>query len=419
MVAMAPMTIPGDDPHDAAGFDAVTAADLRARGSLKWTAFDADTIGAWVAEMDFGTAPPVTYALRAAVAAGRFGYLPPDLRAELAQACAQWQQQRYGWPVAPEQVHPVSDVLTAFELALRHLSRPGSPVILPTPAYMPFLTVPGLHGREIIEVPMARDSGHTGAEGGGRYLLDLDGIDRAYRAGGHLLVLCNPANPVGRVLTADELAGVTEVVDRHGGRVFADEVHAPLVYPGHRHLPYASTSPTAAAHTVTATAASKAWDLPGLKCAQVVLDPADAGTWRRVGSLGPPAPSTLGVVASIAAYRDGAPWLDRLLGYLDRNRRALGELLADQLPGVRYAAPEGTYLAWLDCQRLEVGDAPAGFFRERAGVALVEGAECGAAGRGHVRLNFATPLPILRAAVAQMARVAGRRGQAAQVGGPG
>jgi cystathionine beta-lyase len=394
--------------------DAVTEPELRARGSLKWTAVDPGTIGAWVAEMDFGTAPAITAALHAAVESSGFGYLPPGHRAGLALACAQWQQRRYGWAVAPEQIHPVSDVLTALELVIQHFSRPGRPVILPTPAYMPFLTVPPLHGRAVIEVPMARD--------GPRYRLDLDGLDRAYRAGGELLILCNPANPVGRVLTAGELTAVTELVDRHGGRVFADEIHAPLVYPGHHHLPYAATSPAAAAHTVTATGASKAWDLAGLKCAQVIVsNPADAATWRRIATTPVAAASPLGAVATIAAYRSGEPWLAEVLGYLDRSRRALGELLAGQLPQVGYHPPEGTYLAWLDCRRLArdapagppppgPGEPAAGFFRRRAAVALVDGADCGRAGRGHVRLNFATPLPILRRAVARMARaVAGGR----------
>jgi cystathionine beta-lyase len=384
--------------------DAVTAHELRERGSLKWTKFDAGTIGAFVAEMDFGTAPPVVAALQAAVAGASFGYLPPGPAAELAEVCARWQQRRYGWRVAAEQVYPVSDVLTAFELAMRHLAKPGTPVILPTPAYMPFLTVPPLHGREIIEVPMARD--------GGRYVLDLDGLDRAYRAGGHLLVLCNPANPVGRVLTAEELAGVAGVVERHGGRVFADEVHAPLVYPGQPHLPYASISPVAAGHTMTALSASKAWDLPGLKCGQVILtNPADAETWQRVAAVGSPAPSVLGVAASIAAYRSGEPWLDNLVGYLDRNRRALVELLAEHLPEVGYDPPEGTYLAWLDCRELGIDErTPAEFFHREAGVAVVDGAECGQAGRGWLRLNFATPLPILRRAVTRMGHAYRQRG---------
>lgn len=377
--------------------DALTAHDLRQRGSLKWTMFDGDTIGAFVAEMDFGTAPPVTAALQEAVAAESFGYLPPWQRAELAQACAQWQQQRYGWQVAPEQIHPVADVLTAFELVMRHFSRPGSLIILPTPAYMPFLTVPRRHDREIIQVPMARD--------GDRYGLDLDGLDRAYRAGGDLLVLCNPANPVGRVLTPAELAAVTEVVERHGGRVFADEVHAPLVYPGYQHTPYASTSPAAAAHTLTAVSASKAWDLPGLKCGQVILtNPDDAPVWVEVATVGgAPGASTLGAVAATAAYRSGGPWLDEVLGYLDRSRHRLAELVTEHLPQVWYRPPEGTYLAWLDCRRQHRGGSPASFLRERAGVAMVDGADCGTAGRGFLRLNFATPLPILERAVTRMA----------------
>ena len=384
-----------------AELDAVTEQELRERGSLKWTAFGPETIGAWVAEMDFGTAPQIEAALHAAAGSGNLGYLPPGPRAELAAACAQWQQQRYGWQVPPEHVFPVPDVLTALELVLRHFSRPGSRLILPTPTYMPFLTVPPLHGRAVIEVPMARDSIRQ------RWVLDLAGLDRAFRAGGDLLVLCNPANPVGRVLTGDELAAVTELVDRHGGRVFADEIHAPLVYPGHRHLPYAASSATAAGHTITATAASKAWNLPGLKCGQVIVGrAADATTWRRVGSAASAMPSLLGVAATIAAYRSGAGWLAGVLAYLDRNRRALAEQLAGELPQVRHDPPEGTYLAWLDCRDLPLaGEAgPAAFFHRYAEVALVDGGGCGEAGQGYVRLNFATPLPVLRRAVSRMAQ---------------
>lgn len=397
-------------------WDALTAHDLRARGSLKWTRYGGDTIGAFVAEMDFGTAPPVVRALHKAVDEAMFGYLPPGPAGELAQACAHWQQRRYGWQVDPDCVYPVSDVLTALELAMRHFSRAGSPVIVPTPAYMPFLSLPPLHGREVIEVPM------TAVEASGerqRYALDLDGIDRAFRAGGHLLILCNPANPVGRVLTPEELAQVTEVVDRHGGQVFADEVHAPLTYPGQRHIPYASTSPTAAAHTLTATSASKAWNLPGLKCAQVIVDPGDTevvARWRQVSTAASVAASTLGVVASVAAYGAGGAWLDGLLGYLDRNRLALAELLAAQLPEVGYQPPEGTYLAWLDCRRLATGSGPLDtYLQEQAGVAVVDGAQCGEAGRGHIRLNIATPLPILRRIVTRVAHAVTVRGEGTEM----
>lgn len=377
-----------------AEFDRLDQVHLQGRGSLKWSRYP-DTIGAWVAEMDFGTAPAITQALHEAVAASAFGYLPANVSAAMSAACASWHRDRYGWDVSPDRVHPIADVLKGLEIAIEHYSRPGAPVILPTPAYMPFLTVPPTLGRDIIQVPLVTsDTGHV---------LDLDALDAAYRAGGHLLILCNPYNPVGKVFSAEELLAISEVVGRHGGRVFADEIHSPVVYPGHRHLPYASLSDETARHTVTSTSASKAWNLPGLKCAQLILsNDADAQIWRDIWFLASHGASTLGVVANTAAYSAGREWLDGVLGYLDGNRQRLADLVAEQLPGVSYRVPEGTYIAWLDCRDLGLAVSPAEFFRTEAGVALTDGAECGATGEGFVRMVFATPRPVLQQAVTRM-----------------
>ena len=377
-------------------FDSATVADLRARGSLKWT-LHGDALGAWVAEADFGTAQPVLDALHAGVDSLNFGYLPPRLAEEMARACSEHQSRNHGWRVPPERIHPMGDVLEACKLAIEHFSAPGSKVILPTPAYMPFLGVPGQVGRELITVPMARADG--------RFTFDLDALDAAFEAGGDLLILCNPYNPLGRVFTAEELRAVGEVVRRHGGRVFADEIHAPLVYPGHRHVPYASLSETTAGHAITATSASKAWNLPGLKCAQLIVsNDADADTIAELGPQISHGAANLGVLANTAAYREGGPWLAEVLDYLDGNRRVLAELLAEHLPGVGYTPPEGTYLAWLDFRQLELGDHPGEFFHQQAGVVLVDGTACGAEGAGHARLNFATPRPVLEQVVRAMAK---------------
>jgi cysteine-S-conjugate beta-lyase len=377
--------------------DATTPAMLRARGSFKWTAPGPDGFGAAVAEMDFGAAPPILDALAGLSATANFGYLPPPLADELAGACSEFQRRRYGWEVDPALVHHVPDVIKAFEIAITRFSRPGSPIILPTPAYMPFLTVPGLHGREIIQVRMRDDDD-------GFFTLDLDAIAGAFRAGGHLLVFCNPYNPLGRVFTADEMAQLTAVVERHGGRVFADEIHGPIVYPGTRHLPYASTSAAAAAHTLTATSASKAWNLPGLKCAQVILtNEPDRQRWDEMGFFAAHGASNPGVVANIAAFRHGEAWLDEVLGYLDDGRRLLADLIGRHLPQVRYRPPNGTYLAWLDCTALDLPGSPGELVTDRAHVTVVDGPRFGAGGAGSFRLNFATPHPILAEMVEHIA----------------
>ncbi|HEV7188445.1 MAG TPA: aminotransferase class I/II-fold pyridoxal phosphate-dependent enzyme [Blastococcus sp.] len=387
------MTRPG--PADRAqGFDDLTADALRSTGSLKWTRYG-PAIGAFVAEMDFGTAPAVTRALHDAVDRGQLGYLPDAAAAEMARATAGWLERRYGWRVPPGRITPLADVLAGLQAAIEHFSPAEGAVVLPTPAYMPFRTLPGVLGRELIEVPMI--------ERHGRMRYDVDGLAAAFDAGGSLLVHCNPHNPLGVVFSADEQLELAEVVERAGVRVFSDEIHAPLVHPGAVHRPYASLSPATARHTVTATSASKAWNLPGLKAAQLVLsDDDDVARWAEVGSVAAHGASTLGVLAAVAAYDEGEGWLDGVLGYLDGNRRLLADLLATHLPQVRYTPPEGTYLAWLDCRRLGIEGSVGEFFLHRAGVALVDGPECGAPGRGHVRLNLATPRPVLTRAVERM-----------------
>jgi cystathionine beta-lyase len=383
-----------DDPV----FDALTEHALRAGGSLKWTRYG-DAIGAFVAEMDFGTAPAVTRALHDAVDRDRLGYLTTNDAAGMARACAGWYARRYGWEVPAAWISPLPDVIAGLQAAIEHFTPAGGAVVLPTPAYMPFRAVPGLLGRELVELPMV--------EAEGRSTYDLEAVEQSLRPGGRLFVHVNPHNPLGRAFTVEEQLALADVVERTGARVFADEIHAPLVHPGVAHRPYAALSPVTAAHTVTATSASKAWNLPGLKAAQLVLsNEDDVAHWERVGFLHVHGASTPGVLAATAAYDHGGEWLDRVRAYLDGNRALLGRLLTDRLPQVRYRPPEATYLAWLDCREVGLEVSAGEFFLERAGVALVDGPECGSPGTGHVRLNFATPRPVLSAIVDRMAAAA-------------
>jgi cystathionine beta-lyase len=363
-----------------------------------------DTIGAWVAEMDFGLAPAISEAIKTAVDRGVTGYLPTQLATDLSEATAARYADSYGWHVPAERVHHVPDVIAAFELAIEKFTEPGSAVIVPTPAYMPFLTVPQMHGRRLIEVPsIERD---------GRYVMDLDGIAAAFDDGGGMVVLCNPHNPLGTVFTRSELLALADVVASRNGRVFSDEIHAPIVYRPAQHVPYASVSEAAASHTITAASASKAWNLAGLKCAQVLLsNDADAAVWDEMGSWAGHGTATFGVIANIAAYTAGGEWLEEVVEYLDGNRRLLAELVATRLPLARVTMPEGSYIALIDLREYGLEGDLGEWFRSRAGVALTDGAACGVAGVGHVRFVFALPRPLLREAVERMAAALAEPGE--------
>lgn len=384
----------------ASDFDRLTRKQLAVPSSRKWS-LHPETIGAWVAEMDFGTAPTITRRLHEAVATAQFGYISPATARAVARATAEWQRREFGWHLSWQSVHPVADVMTAFELALAHFSPAGSGVIVPTPAYMPFFSVIPALGRTVFEVP--------GVVNDGRWAHDIAGIDLAFRAGAKTLVLCNPQNPTGRALSRAELEAISAVVEAHNGRVFADEVHAPIIYGAQRHIPYASLSPVTASHTVTATSASKAWNLPGLKAAQLIIsNEADAALFAPHHFAALQGASSLGLVAAISAFDEGQAWLSDVVGYLDENRRLLASLLAHHLPEVQYSVPEATYIAWLDCSELGITGSVAEFFRTEAGVTLTDGAHCGRGFEQHVRLVFAMPAPLLEEAIVAMAAAVSR-----------
>lgn len=378
------------DAHCSHPFDLRDRAHLDRRESRKWSQ-NPGTIGAWVAEADYGTAPAVTAALHDAVEREILGYLASPIAHDLSDAVAEWMADEYDWQIDPKRVHHVSDVLAGLRIATR-FTTPGSPVIVPTPAYMPVLTLLPAIGHPVIQVP--------GVVTNGRWQHDLGGIEHAFAQGGELLFLCNPQNPTGTALTLEELRAIETVVDKHGGRVFADEIHAPLRFEGVQHIPYASVGDAAASHTLTSTSTSKAWNVPGLKAAQLILSNDDDQKRYRAGGFSDEyGASTLGVIAANAAYRDGREWLRGTLDYLAENRALLTQLLTEHAPSIRWEPNEATYLAWLDLGE-PARDAAARF--RAVGVSVTAGAACGEGYDNFVRFTYATPKPILTEAIAKI-----------------
>ncbi|WP_157992960.1 MalY/PatB family protein [Leucobacter luti] len=349
-------------------------------------------IGRTLAEMELGCPPAVTRALYGALGGGELGYLAAADVAQLQDAVGGWLADAYGWEPQRAAIRPVSDLVAGFRAVLTHLLPAGQPIIVPTPGYMPFISMPGQIDHPVIEVPMLRDAG------GWHY--DFEALRAAFAAGARLLVLCNPHNPIGKVATAAELDRIEELVAEYDGIVFSDEIHAPLVLGERQHTVYAARSARAAAHTITATSATKAFNIPGTKCGQLVFtNPDHLARWLEIGHWHEHQTSVLGVVATSAAYGGGREWLAETVAYL-RGTIAEAVALLDAAAartGIRVIRPDATYLLWLDLSetallRDDVSAAQA--VREAAGLVVTDGSECGAAGRGAVRFNAALPRPV-------------------------
>ncbi|MFF0153829.1 MalY/PatB family protein [Micromonospora sp. NPDC005203] len=371
----------------------LTIDQLRERTSLKWREYPDDVLPLWVAEMDVPLAEPVAAAITDAVARGDTGY---PAGTAYPQALAEFARRRWGWDgLAVERTALVPDVMHGVVEALRLVTEPGDAVVVNCPVYPPFYEFVAHADRRIVEAPLGAD-----------LRLDLGTLEDAFRqarAGGRAAayLLCSPHNPTGVLHTADELAAVTDVAERHGVRVVADEIHAPVVGGGARFVPYLSVP--GAENGLSLMSASKGWNLAGLRGALLIAGPAAATDLVRVPFDASVSTSHLGVIAHTAAFRDGGEWLDALLAGLDDNRRLLAALLSEHLPAIRYRPGQATYLAWLDCRALGLGDDPAAVFLDRGRVALNSGPAFGTGGDGHVRLNLATAPELITEAVRRMA----------------
>jgi cysteine-S-conjugate beta-lyase len=382
-----------------AAFDEVSLDALRRRRSSKWVRYPADVLPAWIAELDVPLAEPVRRVLHEAVEMGDTGYAEAG---ELPEAFAGFARERLGWAVDPANVLVVPDVMVGVAEILRVATPPGAGVVINPPVYPPFFHILEEVGRSAIEVPLAR------TESGWR--LDLDGLEAAFRGGARAYLLCNPHNPIGRVWPAADLTRIAELAERYGVLVLSDEIHAPLALAEATHTPFLTLGEAATEHGVVLTSASKAWNLAGLKCALAVVgSPRTRALLDRLPSEVRYRASNLGVLAGAAAFREGGPWLDALRTHLDRTRTLLGELLSERLPEVGYAPPEASFLAWLDCTALGLGDDPAAVFLDRGRVALVRGLDFGWQGGGCVRLNIGTSRALVGEAVRRMAAAVGRR----------
>ena len=387
-----------------------TEDELRTAGSLKWTGVHTDdgepTLGAWVAEMDFGTSPAIEKRLVDAVRGGLLGYLPGWAKEGVAEALVPFLERRYGWVVKPEWVFPTATIITALHSVIEKLTRPDSPIIVPTPAYMPFLTIPGQHGREVIEVPALHAPNAENSEDA--WSLDLDGIRAGLEAGAGLIILCNPWNPTGRVLTTEELVALHEVVKDYDALIFSDEVHAPLVFGDPSDfVPYASLGPDFARQTITAVGASKAWNVPGLNCAQIIIPDKDLRReWEEKIMKTDRGPIALGAIAAIEAYTDNTEWLDLAISQVAKNLDALEEAIEGT--NVDYSRPEGTYLTWLGFDDYDFEVSPAEILREEFQVTTNSGETLGAPYRKWVRVNAAMSEEPWAKVVAVIKEIAGR-----------
>lgn len=368
-----------------------TVIDRSDTASLKWERFGKDVIPLWVADMDFCSAPEILEALHQRIDHGIFGYTVPD--DELQQLVVERCRNLYNWQVEPEWLVWLPGLVTALNISVRSYAGEGEPVISPVPVYYPFLMAPKLGGRTLIGLEWVQKDG--------QWILDLEDLERKITPDTHLLMLCNPQNPNGRVLTREELEKLEQFCQKHQLIVCSDEVHCDLLLDRHaEHIPYASLSDFSQNNSVTLMSPSKTFNVAGFGCAFAVIPNGELRhkfNHTRKGIVPDPDNMLIGYTATKAAYRHGEPWRQAMLDYLRGNHDFLVEAIND-IPGLSMKPMQATYLAWIDVSGLDIEDAHQ-FFVD-AGVGLSPGKQFG--DEKYLRLNFGCSRQLLEEAVNRM-----------------
>jgi cysteine-S-conjugate beta-lyase len=380
-------------------FSAHNLAELHTHRSEKWRGFPNDVLPLPVAEMDFPVAEPIKAILTEMVAHSDLGYLGPI--PELGLGFKKFAAERWNWTVDEKQVRVATDVGVAVVEILRVFTKPGDSILISSPVYHNFYTWINETKLTLVDVPFER----TGDEAINPWVINWDSIGKAYASGIKVHLLCSPHNPLGFIHTKQDLLKYVALAKKHNVLIISDEIHAPLTFPGETFVPMLSLGTDAESVSVCVTAASKGWNIAGLKCAILISQNAEMNS--KLANLAPAMhyrASLLGGFATAVAFADSGVWLDTVITQLDHNRHLIKNLLAEKLPTVRYHIPQNSYLAWLDVESLHLGVDPSVTLIEKGRVAFSPGHGFGKQCDQYVRLNFATSPEIIIEAIDRIAR---------------
>jgi cystathionine beta-lyase len=380
-------------------FSAHNLAELHTHRSEKWRGFPQDVLPLPVAEMDFPVAEPIRAVLAEMVAHSDLGYLGPI--PELGLGFKKFAAERWNWTVDEKQVHVATDVGVAVVEILRVFTQPGDSILISSPVYHNFYTWINETKLTLVDAPFER----TGDEATNPWVINWELIEKAYASGIKVHLLCSPHNPLGFIYTKQDLLRIVALAKKHSVLVISDEIHAPLTFPGETFVPILSLGADAESVSITVTAASKGWNIAGLKCAILISQNAEMNS--KLANLAPAMhyrASLLGGFATAVAFAEGGVWLDTVIAQLDHNRHLIKDLLAEKLPTVRYHIPQNSYLAWLDVESLNLGVDPSVTLIEKGRVAFNPGHAFGKQCDQYVRLNFATSPEIITEAIDRIAR---------------
>lgn len=377
--------------------------DRRGTNCGKWDTMDKkygrnDLIHLGVADMDFCSPDPIRESFRRCAEHGIFGYT--DLNDAFYDGFISWMKRRHSVNVKREEIIFCPRINISSSLCVETLTDPGDQVMIHTPAYGPLYQAIVKNGRKPVECPLTRD--------GERYRIDFGGMEERITQDTRMMILCSPHNPTGRVWSREELEQIGEFCEKHDLILFVDEIHGDITAGSKEFVSALSLPEKYRKHLIVATSPTKTFNIPGVILSYLVIPEENirrkiSGDIDRIGMHNP---TIFAVAAAEAAYSQCDDWYDEMIAYIDENDAFTRSYFAQHMPDFQILPREGTYLLWIDYGKLNCTEEELEtWFIERANVSVYMGTVFGEAGRGCIRLNIASPRPLLKQAYDQMKAV--------------
>lgn len=353
-----------------------------------------DVIPLWVADMDFKTAQPIIEALKAKAEEGIFGYTSrPD---SYFEAIKDWQKRHNGWEIKTGRMSWSLGVVPSLSSLVKLFSKPGESIMIQTPVYSEFYDVTEAWDRRVLENKLT--------EKDGVWTIDFADFEKKAKEAA-MFLLCSPHNPLGIVWTREQLTRMAEICIANDVLLVSDEIHSDLVFHGKKHIPTAALSKEIGDKVITCISGTKTFNLAGLQASAAIFPNREMKKrfdtfWM---ALDIHRNNAFSSVAMETAFREGEDWLTQLLAYLEGNFSFIEEYCSSNIPKIKPTLPDATYLVWLDCRELHMGNEELRrFMIEEAGLGLNEGCTFGRSLSGYMRLNAACPRCILKQALEQL-----------------
>lgn len=362
-----------------------------------------DVLPLWVADMDFKAPKCVQNEIKAKAKHGIFGYSVPNQ--DYYNAVKKWMKFQHNFEIESQWIINTPGVVFAIALAIRAFTEPGESVLIQTPVYYPFKNVIEQNNRKVVKNSLF--------EKDGKWQIDFDDFENKILANHiKLFIFCSPHNPVGRVWTHKELERINEICLKNNVIVFSDEIHNDFILSPNQHTVYSTLSEEAAQNSIVATSATKTFNLAGLQFSTIFIknEKLRIKVLREKSKTGYDEPNIIGLVATVAAYKNGLIWLSELKKYLARNLEFVRNYLHEKIPKIKLIEPEGTYLLWLDFNAFALSDDELdNVIVNKAKLWLDRGTMFGEEGKGYQRLNIASPRTVIKEAMDRLYKVFGSK----------